>query len=619
MSGNWRELSGHVVVCGLHGVGLRTVEQLHLAGVPVVVVDDDPDPRLTRTVAGWGVPHVRGSSRAQETLLDAGLAGATAVVCVEPDDLHALETALLVRQLRPDVRLAVQLSNPAVGRAVADVTGPGSVIDVAALAAPSVVEACLRRRTHPIELAGEVFLAAEVTAAADGTLRELYGDLAPIAVVAGAPAETSEAAELLICPGRDQEVRAGDRVTALGTWANFAGRDLDVGGRSGTTVPAGRTRRTRVGTVISAGWIFVSTAFREIDRSLRFTLSALLTLMAVSVSVLLIGYRKPDGSRMSLLDALYFTVETVGTIGYGDFSFAAQEPWLRAYAVGFMITGAMLAAISFALLTNLLVSKRIAESLGRRDVGAMAGHVIVVGLGAVGVRVVEGLLAEGREVVVVDRDENNRYLGQARALGVPVVVADATLRQTLQTVNLFSASAVAVLTSDDLVNIETGLAVRDQLGERWTTVPVVLRLFDRQLAVTVEQSFGFQHVRSTAALAAPWFVGAALGLDVLGTFYVEHQPFLIATLSVAAGGGLDGLAMQDLSARTRVIAICRAAGNGQLEHPPRSGTRFGAGDRAYLVGPYEELLQVLRRDALSPTQVTAPAGSDATATRRTVD
>ncbi len=181
---------------------------------------------------------------------------------------------------------------------------------------------------------------------------------------------------------------------------------------------------------------------------------------------------------------------------------------------------------------------------------------------------------------------------------------------TGQAVNLGGASAVAVLTSDDLVNLETGLAVRDQIGPRQDEVPVVLRLFDRQLAGTVERSFGIGLVRSTAALAAPWFVGAALGLDVLGTFYVGSTPLLVARLTVAAGGGLDGLAMGDLSARTRVVAISRAAEDGRLEHPPRRGTRFRAGDRAYLLGPYEELLQVLRRDTLSPSQVAAPFAID---------
>src|SRR5271157_3101072 len=133
------------------------------------------------------------------------------------------------------------------------------------------------------------------------------------------------------------------------------------------------------------------------------------------------------------------------------------------------------------------------------------------------------------------------------------------MSQTLDSVNLSSAAAVAILTSDDLTNIETGLAVRDQLGERWTEVPVVLRVFDRQLGSRLEKSFGFRHVWSTSAIAAPWFVGAALGLEVLFTFYVGNHPFLLARLRVSGGGGLDGLAMLDLPGQIRVVAIRRAA------------------------------------------------------------
>jgi hypothetical protein len=159
------------------------------------------------------------------------------------------------------------------------------------------------------------------------------------------------------------------------------------------------------------------------------------------------------------------------------------------------------------------------------------------------------------------------------------------------------------LTSSDLANIETGLAVADLLGERASGVPVVLRVFDRELAKTIETSFDFHWVRSTAALAAPWFVGAALGLDIVTTFYVDHQPMLIGRLTVAETGGLRGQTMEQLSARIRVIAIRRrhqgagtsAAG---LEFPPRRDTRFGGGDQAWLCGPYDELLDVLRRDVL---------------------
>jgi len=56
------------------------------------------------------------------------------------------------------------------------------------------------------------------------------------------------------------------------------------------------------------------------------------------------------------------------------------------------------------------------------------------------------------------------------------------------------------------------------------------------------------------------------------------------------------LSMRDLSARTRVVALRRASETGVLEHPPRRGTRFEVGDQAYLLGPCDELLDVLRRD-----------------------
>jgi hypothetical protein len=158
--------------------------------------------------------------------------------------------------------------------------------------------------------------------------------------------------------------------------------------------------------------------------------------------------------------------------------------------------------------------------------------------------------------------------------------------------------------------------VRDLLGERYAEVPVVLRLFDRELARTVAQRFGFGSVRSIVELAAPWFVGAALGLDVLGTFPVHGQAFLLGRLRVEAGSALDGLAMRDLSLRTRVVALRRvtaARGRTTLEHPPRRDTRFAAGDEAFLVGPDDELLEVLARSRAAGPGAPARSTRDTTA------
>jgi Trk K+ transport system NAD-binding subunit len=613
---------GHVIVCGLDGVGLRIVEQLALSGVPAVVVDDNPAPTLAQMIATWGVPLVTGPTRAEETLTAAGLSGAVAVICAQDGDLAALETALLARRLRAEVRVIAQLTNPAVGRAVRE--AGVRVLDVAGLSAPSVVEVCLDEGVQEMSLSGMRFLAARTTAPYPATLRTLYGALAPVAVV---PRD----GDVLIAPGRDTPVHAGDEVTLIGTPDQLAAvsvidhperiRRLTATAAAAPSgpgpaaasygvlgvlapeesedapryiSPAGRAARALRDLTVSLA--------RAADRRIAIALAALLAVLVTATLILRFTYQLAGpGHRISLIDAVYFTVETVTTVGYGDFSFRDEPTWLVVFAILLMMTGALFVAVFFALVTNMLVSRRIEESLGRQKITGLRGHVLVIGLGTIGLRVARQLHDAGRDVVVIEKSEHNRHLAQLRGLGINVLVADATLPEVLDAAKLSAASAVAILTSDDLANLETGLAVRDQLGERWKKTPVVLRIFDWQLAHSVKETFGFMNVRSTAALAAPWFVGAALGLEVLSTFYAGDEPLLVARLTVTPGGGLHGLRMDELAARTRVLALRRAADRSVLEHPPRRSTRFEPADEAYLIGPYDELLTVLRRDRPSPS------------------
>ena len=232
--------------------------------------------------------------------------------------------------------------------------------------------------------------------------------------------------------------------------------------------------------------------------------------------------------------------------------------------------------------------------------------MIVVGLGSFGVRVVSDLNAAGYDVAVIDSDDDNRYLPTAARLDVPVIFGDATLRQTLESARIEEARAVAVLTPNDMVNIEVGIALKGMLGSRTERdagqpeVPIVLRVYDRTLGAAVGQRFDLEYVRSTVDLAAPWFIGAALGLDVFGTFSVGQRSFMVGGVYVDPASALDGMAMADLSTQTRVIAITRPGKPVRLH--PRRDTTLSAGDTAYLVGPYRELLDTLRKGQVVPAE-----------------
>ncbi len=182
-----------------------------------------------------------------------------------------------------------------------------------------------------------------------------------------------------------------------------------------------------------------------------------------------------------------------------------------------MFSGAIVTAILVAFLADLMLSRRFVQTAGLRRARHMRDHIVVVGLGSIGVRVVNDLAAAGYDVLVIEPDENNRFLSTVAELDVPVIFGDSAMRQTLESARVDRARGVAVVTGDDMENIETGIVLLEILGSD-TKVPIVMRVQGRALGTAVNRQFGFENVRSIVDLAAPWFIGAAMGLQVLGTF-----------------------------------------------------------------------------------------------------
>jgi Trk K+ transport system NAD-binding subunit len=542
----------------------------------IIVCGDDP---LAKTIAeelrGAGARIIKINNAAD--LLGAGVHRARAVVCAGPNDAVNLEIALLARQFSPHVRVVARLANGVLREAVADVNGPGAILNVADLAAPSVVEAVLSRNAHQFETAGIEFVVWGAEAPYNGTLRELYNDLAPVAVVHGK--NSPSPGEVVACPGRDQKVYAGDFTSMIGVKDELESRGIVV-----PSTTAARSRQSRLRRLIDA-----TNAMRdEVNPMLLPSLALTVFLTLGSAVVVRMNYENP---RMSFLDALYFTSETITTVGFGESPFGQQSTFLRLFVIGLMFAGVIVTAIVVAFLADLLLSQRFLQSAGLRRARRMRDHIVVVGLGSVGIRVVTDLAAAGYEVLVIEHDESNRYLPTLAELDVPVIFGNATMRGTLESARIERARGVAVLTQD-MPSIETGIVLLEMLGSD-TKVPIVLRVQGRELSKAVNQRFGFENVRSTVDLAAPWFIGAAMGLHVLGTFWVGQRSFMVGGMLVAENSELDGLLMVEMSTQTRVIAIIRPEGPIRLR--PRRDAVLRAGDTVYLIGPYRELIATLRK------------------------
>jgi len=556
-----------IIVSGGDALASTIADELKNAGVRVVKLDDT---EIADT---------------ETDLAEAGIDQALAVVCGGDDDSTNLEIALLARKANPNVRVVARLSNDVLREALADDNGPGAILNVAELAAPSVVEACLAHAVHPFEAADMQFVVSGSSASRDATLRELYGGLAPVAVIHGENSPTP--GSLAVCPGRDLRVHTGDWTVMIGTADEVAAQGIKMPRPRRT-----RSRQLRMRRVFDAARALRS----DFNPAFYPLLAAVITLVIGSTVVLRFSHQHP---RMGWIDALYFTIETITTTGYGDFSFSHQATWLRLFAAMMMFSGVTTTALLVAFIADVLLSRRFIHSSGRPRVRHLRNHIVVVGLSALGIRVVSELAAAGYEVAVIEIDDENRFLPSVRQLDVPVIFGDATLSQTLESARVDRARAVAVLTRDDMINIETGIVLAEIHGRRlgpmhhWPDIPLVLRIFDRSVGFAVAQRFGFVNARSTVELAAPWFIGAAVGLQVLDTFSVGQRCFVVGAMRVAPGSELDGKRMFELSAQTRVIAISRP--NGLVKLHPRRDASLRAGDTVYLVGPYRELLDTLRK------------------------
>lgn len=151
-------------------------------------------------------------------------------------------------------------------------------------------------------------------------------------------------------------------------------------------------------------------------------------------------------------------------------------------------------------------------------------HIIVCGLGRVGLRVVTRLLDANYRVVVIEQTWQNEFVQRAITLGVPVVLGDARTIPTLRQAGIRRARGIIASIDGDLINVEIGLAAQTQQDK----IPVILRAFDQDFDKMVERQFGTNSAFSASAVAAPTFAAAAVSNDI------EYVLPLASTLGGAA-------------------------------------------------------------------------------------
>lgn len=538
--------SGHMVVCGDDGLAHRLAFELAArCGEHVTVVvpslHEGHGPQLASLSRDPGVSVRLVEARRPDdaTLLDAGIERAAALALAYGDDQTNIHAALGARRLNPDLRLVIRMFNRELGRHVeklldraTEARSPGlgrpaldvstTVLSDVGTAAPELVAAAFDGSANVIAADGLLLHPAERPA---GTPRRST-DLCVLAVMSGGAADDPAGEDSAEAPGEGgtqllPDDRTVDRSRAVrglvvleAITENGSGAGLPTGGPA----PRGRLRTATAGLLerLPLGILF--------SRRVRM-ICALMALLVVVMAA--ITWLAEGGSG---LHAAYLTLLDVFTMGdpATEASLGRQLMQLTAGLAGLLFLPVLLAAVLDAM------GAFRAASTTLRPPRELSDHVVVVGLGKVGTRVLGELHSRKVRVVCIERDPAARGVALARRLRVPTLLADVTEPGVLTEAGVRRSRAMLALTRNDSTNLEAVLAAREIRPD----LRAVMRLFDDDFAATVYRTLrdsypnAVTRSRSVSSLSASAFAAAMMGRRVLGVMPVERGVLLFTAVDV---------------------------------------------------------------------------------------
>ncbi len=598
------QMRDHLIVCGVGHVGYRVAELLRQIGEPFVILSRKIPAEWAGILHEGSTPYVIGDARAESCLREAGIATAKGILIVTGDDLVNIQIASDAQRINPAISLIVRVFDHDLAERIGREMGVRDVLSPALLTAPVFTAAALGEemlRAFTINGCGVDVLRLtfdEQTPGLGETRDEFCArrDLIPLAArhaphslerhAQGANAlhKAADSAGSLAATGVDihleRPLASGDEIIVLASGA--ATERL----RRGGYLPApplptpGRLRSTfrdLLGNPLQTAQN-VARTWRRTPRFLRLTFAALIVMLLSSVAVFHYAYPLP------WIDSFYFVINIITTVGFGDYNLSHKSSALKLFGCFMMLSGAALVAVVYGIITDYIVTARVNQALGRRQ-SHLSNHLVVVGLGDVGTRVVEALQRLKQPIIAIERDINNEN-AVTLADELYVVIGDANRASVLEQANVAQARAIIVTTPDDLDN----LRIAHQAERLNPDVRSVVRIYDSILASRIVSSLGIDRAVNGAATAAATFVACTIDRHTEHGFTLGERLFLLRWMlpEEASRAGLVRATIQE-ARDTGLAPILKRAGTGLLERtaPVVNSDLIASGDSLLVLEEYD--------------------------------
>ncbi|MEU1528339.1 NAD-binding protein [Streptomyces fagopyri] len=522
----------------------------------------------------------------EAVLAEAGVERAAALALVHDDDETNIRAALTARRLNPRLRLVIRLYNRRLGQHIKELLDQASALATAGMddgtadggggGGAGGGSGGFDASTTVLSDADTAAPALAATAVA-GTSKVVQTDGLMLRAVERPPPGPGEVADPGLCTLALLSATTNDPAGADGSESSGPQGPRLLPDERAVAAATGRgtvvlETVSYTGPAVSGGRSVLPFA-SLLSRRLRWSFAGLVgCVIGLAIASMAVTGEPP-------LKATYLTLLDLFAINNPAIGQPAGRQVLQLFSglVGLLLLPVLLAAVLEALGTF-----RSGSAL-RKPPRGLSGHVVLLGVGKIGTRVLTRLRELNIPVVCVEADPEARGLALARRLRVPVVLGDVTQEGVLEAAKIHRAHALLALTSADTTNLEAALYARTVRPD----LRVVLRLYDDDFATAVYRTLRAAHPqaltrsRSVSHLAAPAFAGAMMGRQILGAIPVERRVLLFAAIEVGGHAQLEGRTVGEAfrAGSWRVLALETGAG-GRHGVPAGGVTGGGASQRA---------------------------------------
>ena len=297
--------------------------------------------------------------------------------------------------------------------------------------------------------------------------------------------------------------------------------------------------------------------FADVLASKRFELYTLVILLGFllfigTVSMYLLEHHDNEKQIRDLFDALYFTIVTIATVGFGDIS--PQTSGGRLVTIAMIFSGLGMLSFFTSIIVSAL-SEKIQEIRDQRthsELNRYNSFVIICGFGRVGQHIATRLEKDKLPFVIIDSHDDR--IAKAKRRGYLAIHADASRNKVLTDAGINTkATAVLCTTGDDVINVYITLTSRHlnpdiRIISRANKQENVKKLYQAG-ANDVLQPF------EIAGLVVAEYIGQPVAFEAILGIINEEKNFIMEALCVQGGSFVDGKRIAEINFEQRKLLL----------------------------------------------------------------